>query len=131
MFVGETDDSTQVPAPLRFLEIGLQLSQSRRRDSAKPGDCQRFRLKNNPNLLTTNNQKIERTCMGFRLFRYAMSLAASPPAHDHQGDADANQKHARPPSPRDLLAEKESPAQRAAGVTQSRDRNHQADVFHG
>src|SRR5580692_6815655 len=29
MFVGETNDSTQVPAPLRFLEFGLQLSQIR------------------------------------------------------------------------------------------------------
>ena len=111
MFVGETDDSTQVPAPLRFLEFGLQLSQIRGRDSAKPGDCQRSRLKNNPNLLTTNNQKIgANVLMGFRLFRYAMSLAASPPAHDDQSNADANQKHARPPSPCDLLSEEESPA---------------------
>jgi hypothetical protein len=58
MFVGETDDSTQVRAPLHFLEFGLRLSQIRGRDSAKPADCQRFKLKNNPNLLTTNNQKI-------------------------------------------------------------------------
>jgi hypothetical protein len=29
MFVGETDDSTQVRAPLRFREFGLQLSQIR------------------------------------------------------------------------------------------------------
>jgi hypothetical protein len=59
MFVGETDDSTQVLAPLRFLEFGLQLS--RARGGVTPQnrrDCQRFRLKNNPNLLTTNNQKM-------------------------------------------------------------------------
>jgi hypothetical protein len=29
MFVGETNDSTQVRTPLRFLEFGLQLSQIR------------------------------------------------------------------------------------------------------
>jgi len=105
---------------------------SRRRDSAKPLHCQRLRLKNNRNLLLTNNQKIgANLLMGFCLFRYAMSLAASPPAHDHQSNADANQEHARPPSPCDLLSEEESPAQRAAGVAECRNRNNQADVFNG
>ena len=75
MFVGETDDSTQVPAPLRFLEFGLQLSPARGgMNSAKPGVCQRFRLKNNPNLSTTNNQKVGANLLAgleLRLFRYA------------------------------------------------------------
>jgi hypothetical protein len=79
MFVGETDDSTQVRAPLRFVEFGLQLSQIR--GGAKPGDCQRFGLKNNPNRLTTNNQKVEVNLLvglGLFLFRYAISLTAGP-----------------------------------------------------
>ena len=58
MFVGESNDSTQVSAPLPLQETSLQLPQiSRRRDSANQR-CQRFRLNSNPNLLTMYNQEI-------------------------------------------------------------------------
>src|SRR5580658_3963500 len=58
-------------------------------------------------------------------------VAALFSAEEYQRDADTDQENAKPASARDAFAEKYLAAQCASCIAQGRDRNDEADVFHG